>query len=128
MSTDNVPEIGSVGWKDLTVNDAEQIKTFYESVTGWKAEPLSMGDYSDYIMKTPEGTIVGGICHARGANSGLPPQWLIYITVADIEESVAKCLSLGGKAVTPVKTFGNEAKYCVIQDPAGAFSALWQAI
>ena len=28
---------------------------------------------------------VSGICHARGSNADLPPVWLIYITVADLE-------------------------------------------
>ena len=27
-----------------------------------------------------------GICHARGSNAELPAGWLIYITVADVDD------------------------------------------
>ncbi len=127
MSDQNKPAIGSIGWFDLTVENAEEIREFYASVTGWKTEPLSMGEYNDYVMKTPaQNTPVAGVCHARGSNAGLPPQWLMYITVDNIEASVAACLRLGGQLITPIKKYGDQGKYCVIQDPAGAFSALFQ--
>ena len=37
-------EIGTITWTDLTVSNAEEIKDFYEKVTGWKPEPLSIGE------------------------------------------------------------------------------------
>jgi hypothetical protein len=57
-----------------------------------------MGGYGGYCM-TPSsaGQPVSGICHARGSNAGLPPVWLIHITVADLDESIRSCLNRGGK-------------------------------
>jgi hypothetical protein len=128
MSTGNTPAIRSIGWLDLTVDNAENIKYFYEKVTGLRAEPLSMGTYDDYVMKSTAGTPVAGICHARGSNANLPPYWLPYITVENIEKSIHDCTALGGKISVPVKNFGDEAKYCIIQDPAGAYVALFQPL
>ncbi len=34
---------------------------------------------------------VAGICHARGGNTGLPPLWLIYITVDDPDLGIRRC-------------------------------------
>lgn len=51
MSNKEKPEIGSITWFDLTVPDAEKVKDFYSPDfvgIGWKAVPLSMGDYNDY--------------------------------------------------------------------------------
>jgi predicted enzyme related to lactoylglutathione lyase len=72
-------------------------------------------------------TPVAGICHARGSNANLPPQWLIYITVADLDASLRQCLALGGQALSPVREAGS-GRFVVIRDPAGAACALYQKV
>lgn len=125
MSENKLPEIGAITWTDLTVKNAEQIKAFYTEVVGWKSESVAIGDYEDFSMNTPGGNTVAGICHARGVNASLPAQWLIYITVADVEKSVARCSELGGKILVEPKEMGDYGRFCVIQDPAGAVAALF---
>ena len=126
MSNNN-PETGTIGWTDLTISNAEEIRDFYSKVVGWKPKPLSMGKYDDYVMNTPETeTSVAGVCHARGTNANLPPQWLIYITVADINRSIELCKANGGKILAESKSYGGMGLFCVIQDPAGAVCALFQ--
>ena len=83
-----------------------------------------MGGYNDFNMNLPaSGETVAGICHARGPNVKLPPQWLIYITVADVDESAKRCVEFGGKIIDGPRLMG-EYRFCVIQDPAGAVAAL----
>lgn len=126
--SDPKPEVGSVAWVDLTVPEAETIRDFYRDVTGWNPKPVSMGDYSDYTMHTPASNhAVTGVCHARGGNAGLPAQWLVYIIVADLDASIARCVELGGKVIAGPKPMGPQDRFCVIQDPAGAVAALYQA-
>lgn len=123
----NKPEIGSITWCDLTVPDADEIRKFYEKVVGWKANPVSMGEYDDYSMIAPESNkIAAGICNAKGINAKLPPQWLIYITVEDVDRSAQICLELGGKIIVDPKTIPGYGRFCVIQDPAGAVCALFK--
>ncbi len=56
-----------------------------------------MNDYEDFNMNTPDGNhTVTGICHAKGGNANLPPKWLLYITVENVDESAKICLELGG--------------------------------
>ena len=87
---------GTISWIDLTVSDAEQVRDFYQAVVGWKASPVGMGEYEDYSMNAPEdGEAVAGVCHARGANAALPPTWMIYIVVDDLEYSMQRCEELG---------------------------------
>lgn len=121
------PEIGSITWCDLTVSDANKVKDFYEKVVGWKADPVLMGDYNDFSMIAPESNrIAAGICNAKGINAMLPPQWLIYITVADVDKSSKTCIEQGGKILVEPRTIPNYGRYCVIQDPAGAVCALFK--
>lgn len=88
MSVKEKPEVGSITWFDLTVPDAEKVSTFYSKVVGWKTAPVSMGDYNDFNMNSPEsGKTNAGICNKRGGNAHLPSQWMIYITVKSVETS-----------------------------------------
>ncbi|HEY9449285.1 MAG TPA: hypothetical protein VIQ60_06005 [Gemmatimonadaceae bacterium] len=65
MAASDAPEPGTIGWADLTVADAEHIRDFYAAVTGWVPQPLSMGDYADYVMTAP-GTAAPGGCLMSG--------------------------------------------------------------
>ena len=116
---------GNIEWIDLTVDDAESVRDFYAAVAGWRPEPVAMGEYSDYSMCGPDGTPLAGVCHARGDNKGIPPQWLIYIPVADLDASMATCVDHGGRIVRePTPLMGG--RMCVMADPAGAVAAYYQ--
>ncbi len=122
------PPLGSIGWADLTIPDATAVSAFYATVAGWNVTPLSMGDYDDYVMTAPGSDVpVAGICHARGKNAGLPPTWLLYVTVADLDASLVACRAAGGTVLAEPRSSGGTARYAVISDPAGAAVALFDA-
>jgi hypothetical protein len=122
MST--TPKPGTITWQDLTVGDAEALRDFYAAVVGWTAEPVKMGDYADFTMKA-DGEAIAGVCHARGGNADLPPQWLVYITVDDLDHSMDECVRLGGAIIAAPRGLAG-GRFCVIRDPAGAVCALYQ--
>lgn len=120
------PQIGKIGWIDMTVDDADGLRDFYQNVVGWETEPVSMGDYSDYSMIVPgSGEAVSGICHARGSNAEMPGGWLIYITVADADASAVACTANGGEVLVEPRGLAG-GRFCVIKDPSGAVAALYQ--
>lgn len=117
---DQKKEIGEIAWVDLTVPNAKEVREFYLTVTGWDSDEFNMGDYSDYVVSTPEKKqTVAGIVHARGENADLPPYWLIYIKVRSLEESMEAARNSGGAILAGPKSFGT-ARFCVVKDPAGA--------
>jgi uncharacterized protein len=120
----DVKQIGEIAWVDLTIPNAEEVREFYLAVTGWESSEFNMGDYSDYVVASPDNKeTVAGICHARGNNAGFPPHWLIYIKVRNLDESVAAAQRKGGEIVVGPKQFG-AARFCVLRDPAGAVFAV----
>ena len=124
MADSKKPAVGSITWRDLTAKEAEKVRDFYSKMVGWKSSPVDMGGYNDFNMNLPgSGETVAGICHARGPNAKLPPQWLIYITVVDVDESAKRCVEFGGMIIDGPKPMG-EYRFCVIQDPAGAVAAI----
>ncbi len=125
MSDQATSDVGTICWTDLTVENAEEIRGFYSDVVGWKPDSVDMGGYNDFNMNAPAtGKAIAGICHARGTNANLPAQWLMYITVDDVDRSAKRCTDLGGTVLVGPKSLGGHGRYCVIQDPAGAVAAL----
>ena len=104
-------ETGSMVWIDLTVPNAENVRDFYSEVVGWTPAEVDLGGYSDF--------------HARGVNEGMPPAWMPYFTVADLDASIGRCEKFGGEVVVPPRGLG-EGRFCVVRDPAGAVAALFQ--
>jgi len=120
------PETGSMVWIDLTVPDAERVRDFYAAVVGWTPGEVDMDGYSDFTMSTPDsGTTITGVCHARGVNRDMPPVWMPYFTLDDLDASIASCTEGGGEVVVEPRTLG-EGRFCVIKDPAGAVAALYE--
>lgn len=114
---------GRIGWIDLTVPAADATRDFYAAVAGWTAEPQSMGDYNDYVMRPAGGgDPVAGICHARGPNAEMPAQWMIYIAVDDLGSALSRVEAHGGEVL---QAPGEKRPMAVIRDPGGAICALW---
>src|SRR5688500_18803701 len=125
MSSGNGAKVGAIVWQDLTVENAEQVRDFYKAVVGWDSQGEDMGGYEDFHMISPSTKqSVAGICHSRGENANVPPQWLVYINVENVDSSAARCRDLGGDILDGPRMMGG-GKFCVIRDPAGAVCALY---
>jgi predicted enzyme related to lactoylglutathione lyase len=91
MTDPRTQPAGTLAGFDLTVPDAAPLRDFYASVVGWAPMEVDMGSYADFVMTAPAtGAWVAGLCHARGGNADLPPQWLAYVLVDDLEASRAR--------------------------------------
>jgi uncharacterized protein len=121
---------GTILWHDLSVPDAGIVSDFYKQVIGWEKTGLSMGDYDDYVMQVPDDpdATTTGVCHARGSNSYIPPYWLIYVAVENLDKSLEQCTALGGNVLGTKRKMGEDGWYCLIQDPAGAYLMLCEQV
>ena len=120
------PVPGSLGWLDLTVDDAPRIRDFYHRVAGWRIQDVPMGDYQDYAMLDADGTAVAGVCHRRGGNADVPTGWLPYVVVEDLDASLAEVDALGGERLGDVKAMDGHGRYVPVRDPAGATIMLFE--
>lgn len=121
-------EVGRIAWFDLTVPDADATRDFYREVIGWSVERVEMGEagqlYDDYNMVGGDGAPAAGICHARGVNEGLPPVWMMYLPVGDLDESLRRVRAEGGTVHEEREGPGGQIGLAVVQDPVGAWFAL----
>lgn len=120
---------GTVGWLDLTVADAPALRQFYEHVVGWSSSGVDMGGYEDFTMLASDGeTPVAGVCHSRGPNADIPPYWIPYFIVEDLDQGIQAVNSGGGSIISGPRSVGSTGRYCIIRDPAGAYAALFQSL
>ena len=56
----------------------------------------------------------------------IPPHWLAYVGVVDIETSTRKARELGATILQDVKVIGEYDGISVIMDPTGAVIAMWK--
>ncbi len=120
------PTPGTMAWLDLSVPDAAAARDFYAGVVGWTAEPAPMDGYEDWTMSGADGEAAAGICYARGENAGLPPVWIPYFAVTDLDAAVSAATGAGGTVVAGPQRDGGSG-YAVLRDPAGATFAVFQA-
>ena len=120
------PTPGTLAWLDLSVPDAAVVRDFYAGVVGWTAEAAPMDGYEDWTMSGADGEAAAGICYARGENAGLPPVWIPYFAVVDLEAAVSAATGAGGTVVAGPQRDGGSG-YAVLRDPAGATFAVFQA-
>lgn len=69
---------------------------------------------------------MAGVCHARGMNADMPPVWLVYFTVPDLQQAIDRAVQRGGRLAAGPK--GDGPWFSVVQDPAGAYFALYQPL
>ena len=116
--------MSNIAWLDITVPDAAPVRDFYAGVLGWEPEAVDMGGYADFNMVDPAtGTPTAGVCHARGPNEGIPPVWIVYFVVEDLDASLAECAAKGGEVVKGPMPAGS-SRIAFIKDPAGAPCAI----
>ncbi len=129
-SSGGAATMGRITWLDLTVADAPAVRDFYREVVGWSVDEVPMKDggdaYADFNMLGEGGSPMAGVCHARGSNASLPPVWMIYLPVGDLDESLRRVPKEGGRVISAVRGSGGALVYAAIQDPVGAYFALVQ--
>lgn len=119
------PRTGLIKWADLAVDNAPAVRDFYAGVVGWNFTAVPIEGREDYLMTHPEtGDPATGIAHRQGSLEGIPQQWLVYVTVDDLDDSIAACDRLGGRVVFGPRESETLGRWCVVEDPAGAVMAL----
>lgn len=117
-------KVGDIVWQELTVANADKLRDFYREVVGWEIVSRDADGYQDYEVTAPgSGEHVASIAHARGEKTNIPPQWLLYVKVADVDASAEQCAAQGGEVIDGPRTMA-DGRICVIMDPAGAVMAL----
>ena len=116
-----------VSWAELATPDPAGAISFYSGLLGWKAKPDTGVDTAEYIEWTINGRSFAGLIPMRGDMwEGVPPHWMVYVTVADCDERAAKAQELGASICVPPTNIPNVGRFSVISDAQGATFSIIQ--
>lgn len=122
---------GGFVWYDLMTPDPEAAILFYSGVVGWGTQPFEIAGMPPYTMWTKNGgQPIGGVAPLGEAEreKGLPPHWLGYVGVADIDAAAVRVGELGGTILHPPTDIPTVGRFAVIADPQGAALALFSSL
>ena len=114
---------GAFSWSELMTDEPEKIVTFYQETIGWDVEAMTMENGPYYILKVA-GQPVAGIMGKPEGYEHIPNHWGTYITVDDVDETLAKAKAAGGCAVYEPKDIPEVGRICAISDPAGGIVSI----
>jgi predicted enzyme related to lactoylglutathione lyase len=119
--------LGQVMWPELSTPDPVGAVAFYGGLFGWTTNPQSGLETAQYIEWVNRGSHFGGLMPMRGDIwKGVPPHWMVYITVADCDERAAKAKELGAQVCVAPTDIPNVGRFSVITDAQGATFSLIQ--
>lgn len=120
---DNPFKHGQFNWCELMTTDVDAAKKFYTSLFGWELEDMSMPEMQGmtYTVIKAAGQGIGGIMSMPKEAGNISPMWGIYVTVDNVDKIAQDVVKLGGKLHVPPTNIPKVGRFCVIQDPQGAF-------
>ncbi len=122
------PKIGEFCWNELATSNVQAAKDFYGKVFGWKFSEHNMGDMTYTIIKVNDQERGGIWAIPKDMQKQIPPHWMAYILVENVDTSLEKAKKNGATEIKPATEAGDFGRFAIIKDPTGAHIALWQEL
>lgn len=116
-------EPGALGWVELATRDAESATAFYPAVFGW-----SVTASPHYTQWGLAGADFGGMLVMDDRfPPQVPPHWLPYFAVADVDNAVTRASGLGADVLMPPTDVPDGPRVGVLRDAQGAVFGVYRA-
>ena len=117
------------GLPECYVERLDALKKYYYDLCDMRAdlvsirEGLSSPEAQHLFYERPSLSALSKDMRAKG----VPPHWLSYITVTNVDETAKKAAQNGGKVMMEPFDVMDVGRMAGVQDPTGAPFAMWQA-
>jgi predicted enzyme related to lactoylglutathione lyase len=123
---DTPRKAGFFSWHELNTTDYQSAWKFYAELFGWKnTSSMDMGPElgAYWMFGLDSQNTLGGMSNVAKQHK-MPPHWLYYVTVEDLDAAVANVPKNGGKVLNgPMDVPGGD-RIAQCMDPQGAMFAL----
>ncbi|MBS0350540.1 MAG: VOC family protein [Proteobacteria bacterium] len=124
-----MPKHGDFCWNELMTPDANKAKQFYKSLFGWDFQSRDVNNHTYNMIRVEDREIYGGLMQTPADKvKQIPPRWLTYVNVDNVDDAVDKAQKLGAKITYPPTQIEDSGRFAIIQDPTGADIGLWQCL
>lgn len=117
---------GTFCWMELMTTDTSKAKDFYTKLLGWNTEEMDMGECGTYTIFKIRDQGLGGMMKISTEMGPIPPHWLAYVAVDDVDASTTQARELGAEVLSPPMDIPAVGRFSVVKDPTGAAIALFQ--
>ena len=119
---------GAMAWNELATPDSEAAQAFYGGLLGWEFAPEGP---PGYMLIRNRGRYNGGILQMTDEwklpdGSMMPSYWTVYFSVEDIDAAGEQVKALGGEAISDTLDAGENGRFRIVREPAGAVFTLIQ--
>lgn len=121
-------EPGAFSWAELATTDPEAAKRFYTSLFGWTSVDNPMGPDMVYTRLQLNGRDAAAM-YAQMKDQreqGIPPSWMVYVTVSSADHTAKRVPSLGGSVLQEPFDVASYGRMAVCRDREGAVFSIWQ--
>jgi hypothetical protein len=112
-------EPNTLCWAELMTRDTARARDFYCGLFDWGAKPSDL-EGMEYTEFTRGKESLAGMMPITAEMGQVPPNWMIYFAVRDVDAVAAKTRELGGTLIVPPQDIPKVGRFAVIQDPQGA--------
>jgi hypothetical protein len=115
---------GRFVWHELVTGDVDVAVDFYGRLFGWDFREGSRPSRERDRIFSVGNVDLGRIIPLHEADT-VPPSWLPFVTVEDVDRSIADALNLGGGVVSSPSSIAGFGEYALLHDPSGAQVAVF---
>ncbi|THK36057.1 VOC family protein [Ensifer sp. MPMI2T] len=118
---------GKFVWYELMTTDTKAAQTFYENVIGWRGSDAGMPGIEYTLLSVGDRHVAGLMTMPEGAlDMKIPPAWLGYVAVDDVDAAAAKLTADGGNVHRAPDDIPGVGRFAIVSDPHGAVFALFK--
>ena len=119
------PPVGEFSWNELLTSDEDGAAKFYTEIFGWQTADFPGGGVK-YTLFKKGGKEVAGLM--KRPIEQMPPHWLGYVTVADVDATAKRAGEAGGQVMMPPLDVPTVGRIAVLQDPQGVAVGIFQPL
>jgi hypothetical protein len=122
---------GKIVWHDLLTNDPKASQSFYRELFDWEFESVGsaagLSSNSAYTLIRHNGRLIGGMIDTVALNKKDDiSQWVVLMSVEDIDAATEKFAADGGVVIAPPVDLQRRGRMAIVRDAEGALLALLQ--
>jgi hypothetical protein len=118
---------GTFNWFECGSRDTAKSKAFYTKLLGWGSMdvPMPHGGGFYTLFKNAAGEDIAGLYELAGPMfEGVPSNWMTYVAVENVDETLKRAVALGAKSMGEPMDIPNVGRIAVFSDPTGATIAI----
>ena len=121
------PSPGKFVWYELNTTDMDAAIRFYGQVVGWTFDGATTGPQAYPHIRDGQGHLGGLMQLPEPVKAmGVPPYWVGYVEVANVDETLVKLKALGGAVHFGPMDLPGTGRFAAVADPQGAAFAIHQ--